>query len=136
MYGPEEPQLWRPNCSWEYFCQPKVYEDNIGLAQLYRWGLSDFTYNVRLDGEDGRAAAENAETVLVGLAIEDLPARQGDDTGLDTLGLKLLGRLEDDADLATGRDEGDILAFDLVDDVTTLERTLNSRRLEVRQVLT
>lgn len=94
------------------------------------------THGVCLHRQDGCAAAQDAELVLLGLAVEDRPAGQADYADLQALGLELLRRLKDDADLATRADEGEVLALNFVDDVATLERTLEGRRLEVGEVLT
>lgn len=93
------------------------------------------TYRVGLNGEDGSAAPEDRELVLRGLLIEHRPARQADDTDLEALSSKLLGSLEDDRDLGTSGDEGEVLVGDLVEDVAAAACPLNGRALEVREVL-
>lgn len=81
-------------------------------------------HGVCLHRQDRCAAAQDAELVLRGLVVEDRPAGQADHTDLQALGLELLRRLKNDADLATRADEGEVLALNFVDDVATLERTL------------
>src|SRR4051812_47244351 len=91
---------------------------------------------VCLDGQDRCAAREHAELVLVVLELEDLPARKRDDSDLEALLLERLGGLEDEADLGTGGDDGDVGVGDLLEDVTTLGGLLDGRTLELGQVLT
>lgn len=87
------------------------------------------------DGEDGGTASQYAEAVLQGLAVEDRPARQGNNTGLDTLVVQLDGSLHGNADLGAGGDDSEILILDLVDNVATLGGVLESGVLEVGEVL-
>ena len=93
------------------------------------------THRVRLNRQDRRPAPEHAQPVLDRLLVEDAPARQGHHTRLDALPGELRSRLERDRHLGAGRGEREVLALDLVHDVAALERTLDRRPLEVRQVL-
>ena len=50
--------------------------------------------------------------------------------------LQVLGGINTDADLRSGRDQGDVGVLDLVKDVATLGGLLNRGALELRQILT
>ena len=93
------------------------------------------THRERLDRQDGRTAAEHAKPVLGRLGVEDGPARQADDAGLDALRVERDGRLERDGHLGARGDDGKVLALHLGHDVAALERAVERRALEVRQVL-
>lgn len=60
---------------------------------------------------------------------------KGDDSGLDTLLGKGLDSLNTDANLGTGRDEGDGSLLVLVDDVTSVSGVLDRVVLELGKVL-
>lgn len=88
-----------------------------------------------LDGQNGDAVGQDLQAVLLGLRVKDLEARNGDNTGLDALGSEGLDRVDTDADLGTGGDDGDG-GFRVLDgDVTTLDGLLDGRVLELGQVL-
>lgn len=90
-----------------------------------------------LDGQDGDAVGENLELVLLGLSIEDLKARSGDDTGNNAvLLLEGGGGVDGDADLGTGGDQSDSSVGGIDGDVGTLDGGLNGRVLQLGQVLT
>lgn len=90
-----------------------------------------------LNGQDGNAVGKDLESVVLGLSIEDLEARDGDNTSDDVvLLLEVCSGLDTDADLGTGGDEGDGGVGGLDDGVGTLQSSLNGRVLELRQVLT
>ena len=93
-------------------------------------------YVESLDGEDGSSTPQDAELVLLRLGIEDGPARQTDNTGLDTLSVEFRSSLQGDADFTTRRDDGEVLVLDIVNNVTTLRGGLDGGVLEVGQVLT
>lgn len=89
-----------------------------------------------LNGKRGDAVREDAELVLLGLAVEDFEAGQRYDTGLDVVVIgKVLGGFDADGDFGTGRDEGNLGTLNLLEDVTTLGGVLNSGALELRKVL-
>lgn len=89
-----------------------------------------------LNGQRGDTVGQNAESVLLALGVEDLEAGNGDDTGLDVVLLsELLGGVNADADLGTGRDEGNLGTLNLAQDVTTLDGALNGRALQLGKVL-
>lgn len=94
------------------------------------------THGVSFNGQDRCAAPEDGQLILLGLAVEDRPARQGDDTDLEALIGQFLRRLQDDADFASSGDECEVLLLDLVNDVTALERVLERGVFEVGKVLT
>ena len=90
-----------------------------------------------LDGERGDAVGEDAEPVLLGLAVEDLEARERDNTGLDAVVVgEVLGGLDADRDLGTGGDEGYLGTLDLLEDVTTTGSVVDSGSLKLGKVLT
>jgi hypothetical protein len=90
-----------------------------------------------LDREDRDTVGEDLELVLLVLGIEDLEARDGDDTSNDVvLLLEVRGCLDGDADLRTGGDDGDGGVGGLDSDVGTLQGSLNAGVLKLRQVLT
>lgn len=82
------------------------------------------------------AVGQDGQAVVLGLGVEHLEARNGDDTGLDALLLQLLDSVDADAHLRSGGHKGDVCALDLVQDVTTLGSPLDRRVLELWQVLT
>lgn len=89
-----------------------------------------------LNGQRGDTVGQDAQAVLLGLSIEDLEAGQGDNTGLDVVVVgQVLDGVNADADLGTGRDQGDGGALVLVDNVATLDGVLDGRVLELGQVL-
>lgn len=90
-----------------------------------------------LDGENGDTVGENLEAVLLGLGIEDLEARNGHNTGSNTVLLLEVGSgLNGDADLGTSGDNGDGSVGGVNSDVTTVESVLEGRELKLGQVLT
>lgn len=89
-----------------------------------------------LDGQHGDAIGKNLETVLLGLGIEDLEARNGHNTGSNTvLLLEVCGGLNGDADLGTGGNDGDGSVRGVDSDVTTLQGVLEGGELKLGQVL-
>jgi hypothetical protein len=89
-----------------------------------------------LDGQHGNAIGQDLETVLLGLDIEDLEARDGHNTGSDTvLLLEVGGSLNGNADLRTSGDDGDGSVRGVDGDVTTLQGALNGGELKLGQVL-
>lgn len=94
------------------------------------------THRESLDGQYWSTTPEHAQPVTLLLSIEDRPRGEGDNPGLDTLRFKFRSSLEGDGDLTSGTDDCEILARFLVDDVSTLGRSLDRRSLEVRKVLT
>lgn len=89
-----------------------------------------------LNGQHGDAVGQDLETVGLVLGVEDLEARNGDNTGGDAvLLLEVLSSLDTDADLGTGRDNGDSGVGGVDSDVTTLQGTLDGGVLELGQVL-
>jgi hypothetical protein len=89
-----------------------------------------------LDGQHGDAVGEDLETVGLVLGIEDLEARNGHNTGSDTvLLLEICGSLDGDADLGTSGDNGDGSVGGVNSDVTTLQGALDSGELKLGQVL-
>ena len=90
-----------------------------------------------LNAEDWKTVREDGETVLLVLSIEDLEARDGDDTGRDVvLLLQVLGSINANADLRAGGDNGDSSVLRIESNVSTLERLLNAGGLEMGKVLT
>lgn len=90
-----------------------------------------------LDGQHGNAVREDLEAVFLGLGIEDLEARNGDDAGSDTVLLLEVGSsLDGDADLGTGGDDGDGSVGGVNSDVSTVESVLHGGELKLGQVLT
>lgn len=90
-----------------------------------------------LDGEDGDTVGEDVELVVLVLGIEDLEARNGDDTGNNVVVLlEVGGSLDGDADLGTGGDDGNGSVGGLNGDVRTLQSSLNAGILKLGQVLT
>lgn len=90
-----------------------------------------------LDGEDGDTVGEDLELVVLVLGIEDLEARNGDDTGNNVVVLlEVGGSLDGDADLGTGGDDGNGSVGGLNGDVGTLQSSLNAGVLKLGQVLT
>lgn len=90
-----------------------------------------------LNGEDGDVVGENLELVLLRLSVEDFEARNGDDTGDDTVLLfEGGGGFDGDADLGTGGDQSDSSVGGVDSDVGTLDGGLDGRVLQLGQVLT
>jgi hypothetical protein len=90
-----------------------------------------------LNGQDGDTVREDGETVLLGLSVKDLEARNGDNTSSNTvLVLQVLSSVNGNADFRTGRHNDDGGVRSVNSDVTTLETVLNGRVLELRKVLT
>jgi len=90
-----------------------------------------------LDGQHGDTVGQDGEAVLLGLGIENLEARNGHNTGSDTvLLLEVSGSLNGDADLGTGGDNSDGSVGGVDSDVATLEGVLESGELKLGQVLT
>lgn len=90
-----------------------------------------------LNGHDGDAVGKDLESVVLGLSIKDLEARDGDNTSDDVvLLLEVGGGFDTDADLGTSGDEGDGGVGSLDHGVGTLQSSLNGRVLELGQVLT
>lgn len=88
-----------------------------------------------LNGQGWDAVGQDGQAVVLGLGIEHLEARDGDDTGLDALLLQLLDGVDADAHLGSGGHQGDLGTLDLVQDVATLGGPLDRGALELRQVL-
>lgn len=89
-----------------------------------------------LNRQRGDTVGQDGESVLLGLSVEDLEARNGDEAGLDAvLLLEVLGSLQADGDLRTSGNQGDVGTRDLTQDVTTLAGLLNGGTLELGQVL-
>lgn len=90
-----------------------------------------------LNGHDRDTIRQDGETVVLGLSIEDLEARNRDDTSLEAVLLLESGdSLDTDADFGTGGDESDVGFLVLDRNVTTLDTVLERRVLELRHVLT
>lgn len=89
-----------------------------------------------LNGQRGDAVGQDGESVLLGLGIEHLEARNRDDAGLDVVLLQeLLGGIHGNGNFGTGRDQGDLGTLDLLQDVSTLDGLLDDGALELGQVL-
>jgi hypothetical protein len=88
-----------------------------------------------LDGHCGDAVGDDGELVLLGLGVEYLPAGKGDNTSCEALLREGLDGLEAERDLGTGGDEGDIGTLLLKSNVSTLDTVLESRALELGEVL-
>ena len=88
-----------------------------------------------LNGHGWDTVRKNREPVLLGLSIEDLETRDGDDLGLESLLGKLLDGINTDSDLGTGGNENDVGVLLVVDGVTTLHGGLKSGVLELWKVL-
>jgi hypothetical protein len=93
------------------------------------------TYCVGLHREDGCTASEDGEFVFSWLSVEHSPARQTDDTSLDTLFTEVAGSLDGNGHLTTGTDDGQVFPFDLVHDIASLHRMFDGRILQLREVL-
>lgn len=67
-----------------------------------------------LKGKNRGTTPQNTEPVVSVLLVESEPARQTDNTGLDTLCIELLGSFNRDVDFTSGADnsEGLILLLD------------------------
>lgn len=80
---------------------------------------------------------DNLESVGLVLDVEDLEARDGNNTCDDVvLLLEVVGGVDANADLRSGTDDGDVGVGGLEDGVTTLERRLDGGVLKLRKVLT
>lgn len=92
---------------------------------------------VRLQAQIRRTAPEDLHLVLLGLSIEDLPARERDDPGPDALLLQDPSGLYGDLDLGAGGDDVDVLLAvrNVVEDVATLHGVLDGGVHEIGQVL-
>lgn len=89
-----------------------------------------------LDGHGWNAIWEDAESVLLGLEVEDLEARDGDDLGANVvLLLQERDSVNADADLGSGGNEDNVGLLLIVHDVTTLDGGLDGGVLELRKVL-
>lgn len=88
-----------------------------------------------LNGQGGDAVGKDRKAVLLGLEVEDLAARHGDDTSLDALLREELGGVDGNAHLGTGGDEGDVGTLNLVQDVATLAGLLDGRAVKLGKVL-
>lgn len=111
-------------------------EHKTPSAGEHEAGKKKGPYVESLNGEDGSSTPQDAELVLLRLGIEDGPARQTDNTGLDTLSVEFRSSLQGDADFTTRRDDSEVLVLDIVNNVTTLRGGLDGGVLEVGQVLT
>lgn len=90
-----------------------------------------------LDAENGDAIRKDRETVFLVLDIENLEARDGNDTGSDVvLLLQVLGSINANADLRTGRDDGNVGVLSIKSNISTLERLLDAGSLQMGKVLT
>jgi hypothetical protein len=90
-----------------------------------------------LNGQHRDAVGQHGEAVLLALGIEDLEARNGHNTGSDTvLLLEVSGSLDGDADLRTGGDNGNSGVGGFDSDVGTLDGVLERGELKLGQVLT
>ena len=104
---------------------------------------------VSLDGQDRVAGREDAKPVLLALLVlalarnhknsvfthEDLDTRHRDDSDLEAVAGKLLGGLEGEGHLGTGRNDGEVGVLGILEDVTTLGGLLDGRTSELREVL-
>lgn len=88
-----------------------------------------------LERKNRCSTSEDGEPVFFRLLVESEPAWQTDDSGLDSGSLQFTCSLDSDGDLATSRDNGELFTLLLVKHVSTLERLLNGRALELRKVL-
>lgn len=89
-----------------------------------------------LNGQRGDTVGKDGKAVLLVLEVESLEAGHGDNTGLDVLLLlKVLGGVDGNRDLGTGRNQGDVGTLNLVQDVTTLGGLLDGGALELGKVL-
>lgn len=89
-----------------------------------------------LDGKDRNAVREDRQPVVLGLGIKDLPAGKRDDAGGEAVVLlEVLGGVEDDGDLGTGRDKGDLGILVLEENVASLGSLLDGGALELGKVL-
>lgn len=87
------------------------------------------------DAEGGDAVGDDGELVLLVLGVEDLPAWERDDAGLDVLLLERLDGLESDGDFGSGGDESDLCLLVLERDVASLDGTLDRGAFELGKVL-
>jgi hypothetical protein len=79
-----------------------------------------------LNGQNGDTVREDRETVLLGLSVKDLEARNRDNTSRNTvLVLQVLSSVNGNADLRTSGDDNDGGIRSVNSDVTTLETVLN-----------
>ena len=79
-----------------------------------------------LNGQRWNAIWKNAESVLLCLRIEDLEARDGNNTSSQVVGvLKVLNGVNADTNLGTGGNQSDISLLGIVNNVTTLDSVAN-----------
>jgi hypothetical protein len=89
-----------------------------------------------LNGQGWDSIWENTESVLLGLSVKDLEARNGDDTGIEVvLVLQVLDGVNADTNLGTSGNESDISLLNVVDNITTLDGMANRGVLELWQIL-
>lgn len=89
-----------------------------------------------LDGQRGDPIGQDAELIVLGLAVEDLEAGNRDNPSLDAVVVgEVLGGLDADRDFRAGRDEGDLGTLDILENVPTLLGLLDDRALELGKVL-
>jgi hypothetical protein len=89
-----------------------------------------------LHGEDRNTVRKDRQPVLLGLDVKHLPAGQGNQTGGDVvLRLELLGGVQGDTNLGTGRDDGDVSILRLLEDVASLNAVRDRRVFELGKVL-
>lgn len=88
-----------------------------------------------LNRQDRDTVGQDRQAVLLGLSVEDLEAGNRDDAGLDALLLELLGSIDTDGHLGTGRDKGDVGTLDLLEDVGTLGGLLDGGTFELGKAL-
>lgn len=90
-----------------------------------------------LNGQRGDTVGKDRQAVLLVLEVEGLEAGHGDNASLDVLLLlEVLGGVDGNGNLRTGRNQGDVSTLNLVQDVTTLGGLLDGRALELGKVLT
>lgn len=89
-----------------------------------------------LNGQGWDTIRQHRKSVLLGLRIKDLEARNGDNASLDTVLLfEILGSVHADANLRASRNQCDVGARNFTQDVTTLAGLLNGGTLKLGQVL-
>jgi hypothetical protein len=89
-----------------------------------------------LNGQGWDSIWENTESVLLGLSVKDLEARNGDDTGIEVvLVLQVLDGVNADTNIGTSGNESDISLLNVVDNITTLDGMANRGVLELWQIL-
>lgn len=89
-----------------------------------------------LDRERGNAVGQDAQLVILRLAVKDLEARHRDDTCLDAVVVgEVLGGLDTDRHLRTSREERDVRTLNFLEDITTQRGLLDGRALELGKVL-